>query len=99
MPIVIGGAAGAGLTPAAAAPQGAAGPAGQFADALGKALDGVAESQQAAAQAAAGVVTGEVQDIAQAVLASEKATLTLQLAVQIRNKLLEAYSELNRMPL
>jgi len=40
---------------------------------------------------------GEIQDLHQVTIAAEKANLALQLTVQVRNKLLEAYQELSRM--
>lgn len=43
------------------------------------------------------LVTGGVQDVAQVMLAAQKAELSLQLAIQVRNKLLEAYQEIMRM--
>lgn len=40
---------------------------------------------------------GEVQDLHEVTIAAEKANLALQLTVQVRNKLLEAYQEISRM--
>lgn len=68
---------------------------GQF---LQEALANVEAAQQEAAVAAQRLATGEIQDIAEVTIASEKATLALQLTVQVRNKVLEAYQEMMRMP-
>jgi flagellar hook-basal body complex protein FliE len=65
-----------------------------FADALAK----VELAQQDAATAAQRLATGEIRDVAEVIIASEKATLALQLTVQVRNKVLEAYQEMMRMP-
>jgi len=42
-------------------------------------------------------LTGDVEDLHQVMLAAERASLTMQLAVQIRNKIIEAYQEISRM--
>ncbi|HWI62419.1 MAG TPA: flagellar hook-basal body complex protein FliE [Symbiobacteriaceae bacterium] len=68
---------------------------GQF---LSEALANVEAAQQEAATAAQRLATGEIQDVAEVTIASEKATLALQLTVQVRNKVLEAYQEMMRMP-
>lgn len=40
---------------------------------------------------------GEVNDIHEVMIASQKASLSLQLTVQVRNKVVEAYQEMMRM--
>jgi flagellar hook-basal body complex protein FliE len=42
-------------------------------------------------------VQGKLSDVHQLMIASEKATLGLQLTVQVRNKVVEAYQEIMRM--
>ena len=42
-------------------------------------------------------INGEEEDIHKVMLSTEEAKLSLELAVQIRNKLVEAYQEFNRM--
>lgn len=55
--------------------------------------------QQAEVEAAAArLALGEGADLHEIVLAAEKANLSLELAIQIRNKALEAYQEIMRMP-
>ena len=39
---------------------------------------------------------GEIQDIHQVTIAAEQARLMLQLAVEVRNKVVEAYQEISR---
>lgn len=43
------------------------------------------------------LVLGQVEDIHQVTIAAEKASLALQLTVEIRNKILDAYQEIMRM--
>lgn len=45
------------------------------------------------------LVSGRVEDVSQVMIASEKARLAIELAVQLRNKAIEAYQEIMRMPL
>ncbi|TVY10685.1 flagellar hook-basal body complex protein FliE [Paenibacillus cremeus] len=42
-------------------------------------------------------VKGEISDVHQVMIASEKASLGLELTVQVRNKVIEAYQEIMRM--
>jgi flagellar hook-basal body complex protein FliE len=42
-------------------------------------------------------VKGEISDVHQLVIATEKASLGLQLTVQVRNKVIDAYQEIMRM--
>lgn len=42
-------------------------------------------------------IKGEEEDIHKVMLSTQEAKLSLELAVQIRNKLVEAYQEFNRM--
>jgi flagellar hook-basal body complex protein FliE len=70
----------------------------EFGQYLAEALANVEAAQQEAATAAQRLATGEIQDVAEVTIASEKATLALQLTVQVRNKVLEAYQEMMRMP-
>ncbi|NLC06819.1 MAG: flagellar hook-basal body complex protein FliE [Syntrophomonadaceae bacterium] len=69
-----------------------------FSQYLGQAIQNVDSLQKEAEQMALKVVTGEINEIHQATIAAEKASLSLQLALQIRSKVLEAYQEIMRMP-
>ena len=40
---------------------------------------------------------GKIEDLHQVILAGEKAALALQMTLQVRNKVVEAYQELMRM--
>lgn len=44
-----------------------------------------------------GFVKGEISDVHQLMIASQKASLGLELTVQVRNKVIEAYQEIMRM--
>lgn len=57
-------------------------------------MGGTAEIQQEARQAVDGMLTGEVTDIHQVMVAVNKAELSFRFLVEIRNKLTEAYKEL-----
>jgi flagellar hook-basal body complex protein FliE len=67
---------------------------GQF---LTDALDNVNDLQQQAEQASADLAAGKINDISQVVIAGEKASVALQLTIQVRNKVLESYQEMMRM--
>jgi len=45
------------------------------------------------------LISGKDVDLHQVMIATEEARLSLELAVQIRNKIIEAYKELNNMQL
>jgi flagellar hook-basal body complex protein FliE len=70
---------------------------GSFADALGQALAQVEGLQQAgdAQAAAAANGAGNLHEVA---LALEKADISMRVAAKVRNKLVEAYQEVMRMP-
>lgn len=69
-----------------------------FTAALGRAVDGLQELQAQAKDATAAVASGRSVDTAQAVAQIEKASIAFQYALSIRNKLLEAYQDVMRMP-
>ncbi len=52
-----------------------------------------------AVQSQIDLVTGNARDMHTAVLAMEKASMALDLVISIRNKAIEAYQEIMRMPL
>jgi flagellar hook-basal body complex protein FliE len=79
-------------------PKGGAGAAGasSFMGELGKAIDGVDKLQVAADQEAQSVANGggNVHELA---IALEKADVSMRLALKVRNKVVEAYTEIMRM--
>ena len=68
-----------------------------FADTLKKALYKVNSLQIKADEAATALATGQAEDVHQVVIALEEAMLAMQLTMQVRNKILEAYQEISRM--
>lgn len=70
-----------------------------FGSILSEALENVNEMQLEADKMTQQYLTGENTDIAAVLLATEKANLALQLTVQVRNKIVEAYQEISHMQL
>ncbi len=76
---------------------GAAKVGADFSQFLAGALQQVNTIQQQGEAASAALTTGQVQDVHTVMLAVEKASLSLGLTVQVRNKVLDAYHEVMRM--
>ena len=70
---------------------------GPFNSVLGQMVNEVNGKQVAASQAAQGVLSGQNVSLHQAVIAMEEASISFQLMVEVRNKLLDSYQELMRM--
>lgn len=68
-----------------------------FGEFLKGAIDEVNSLQQESADMKTKLVTGDLQDLHQVMIAAEKANLAFQLTLQIRNKVVEAYQEVMRM--
>jgi flagellar hook-basal body complex protein FliE len=85
--------------PAAARPskQDAAAGAGDFGRALLRALEEVNNAQVRADRVGLDFLTGRVQDLHQVTIAMEEARIMMTLAVEVRNKIVEAYQEISRM--
>lgn len=73
-------------------PQGATG--GGFGSMLGNALDSLTEMQNQAAGGAQELAAGTAQDPTAVVMAVERAQLSMQLAAQVRTKLVEAAQDI-----
>ncbi len=86
------GSAGSPASGAPAATDSATGASGSFSGALANALDSLDQTQATATQAAQGLATGTLTDPTQAVTAVENASLSMDLAAQIRDKLATAES-------
>ncbi|WP_434511459.1 flagellar hook-basal body complex protein FliE [Desulfitobacterium sp. AusDCA] len=67
---------------------------GQF---LSDALNQVDALQKTADAASIGLATGQIQDIHTVMIALQKASLSLNMTVEARNKVLDAYQEIMRM--
>lgn len=68
-----------------------------FGDVLKKAVESVNAIQHEAGRLEEAVANGEDVSIHQAVIAGEKAGLSFNLLMQVRNKMVEAYQEVMRM--
>ncbi len=80
---------------AAGAP--AAESSGSFADALKGLVENTDKSAEQANEAVGGMLNKSV-DVHDAMIALQRAEMSLQLTVQIRNKLVQAYQDIMRMP-
>lgn len=81
-----------------ASSSGAAAEAGDFGSSLAKLLESV-ESTASDANSAVAAMTDGTGDVHTAMLALQKAEISMQLTVQVRNKLVQAYQDLMRMPI
>lgn len=79
----------------AAKPAAAGGP-DSFGSTLKTAFKEVNGLQGQADKLAAKMATGDLEDIHQAMVAMQKASLAMQFTVQVRNKVIEAYQEIMR---
>ena len=70
---------------------------GGFAETLRGALDEMGHLQTQAETKVAGVLDGSGADVHTALIAVEKADLSFQLMMQVRNKIVSAYQEISRM--
>jgi flagellar hook-basal body complex protein FliE len=68
-----------------------------FSSVLKNAINNLEKTQLESDQAVVDLVTGNTEDFHTPIIAMEKAVLTMDLAVNIRNKVLEAYQEIMRM--
>ncbi|MCW2277946.1 flagellar hook-basal body complex protein FliE [Heliophilum fasciatum] len=68
-----------------------------FGDFLQSAVKGVQQLEKEANQQAVALVSGQSNDLHQVMIAAEKASMAVQLTVQVRNKAIEAYNEIMRL--
>lgn len=68
-----------------------------FGEVLSNALGQVNKLQNDAEQASVNLAAGKIQDVSEVVIATEKASVALQLTMQVRNKVVDAYQEIMRM--
>jgi flagellar hook-basal body complex protein FliE len=68
-----------------------------FSTFLAKAVNKLNSSQVDADNLSEKFLIGEVDNLHQVTIAMEKAKLSMQLAMQVRNKFVEAYQEISRM--
>lgn len=86
----LGGAAGAGAVQPTTGGDG-------FAASLGNAVDGLQQLQSNSKTLALKAVTGNLDDIHDATIASTRAQVTLELVAAVRNKGVDAFNEIMRM--
>ena len=86
----------AGITKPAAI---AAGKSGSFASLLEGAIQAVEGPQKEAQQAVQSFLNGENEELHTVALATQRASLVLDLGLQVRNKIVAAYQEVMRMQL
>jgi flagellar hook-basal body complex protein FliE len=99
MPIGISGIAGIDSTSIVPASQAAPSTSGaDFASVLASTVDGLQASQSAANSLAAQAATGELKDVHDYMIASSEAALATEMVVTIKNKAVEAFNEIMRMP-
>jgi len=72
-------------------------PEGSFADVLSTALQTASETDSLDKYSALQLLTGQADDLSGLILDAQKAELSLNLALQIRNKVIDAYNEIMRM--
>jgi flagellar hook-basal body complex protein FliE len=72
-------------------------PGGSFADQLAKAVSQVQDLQTQRENAVQDMVTGQVTEVHDVMIAAKESQLAFELLVEVRNKLLESYQELMRM--
>jgi flagellar hook-basal body complex protein FliE len=68
-----------------------------FVDSLKSAIGNVNDAQREAGRAVDALMTGETQDIHRTMVALQQADVSFQLMMQVRNKLVAAYEEIQRM--
>jgi flagellar hook-basal body complex protein FliE len=97
----IGAAASSALTSAAtAAPKVAGAGTGEgFGDMITKALESVQNTQTKSDSLATKAATGDLTDIHDYMIASTEASLSTQLTVAVRNKAVEAFNDIMKMPI
>ena len=76
----------------------AAGPSSGFGEVVTKALDSVQATQDKADKLAVKATTGDLTDVHDYMIAATQAQLTTELTVAVRNKAVDAFNDIMRMP-
>jgi flagellar hook-basal body complex protein FliE len=71
---------------------------GSFKDTLSQFVNSVNDLQSQAADTEKAFLKGDISDVHQVMIAVEEASVAFELLMEIRNKLLEAYQTIQRMP-
>ncbi|HEX4074085.1 MAG TPA: flagellar hook-basal body complex protein FliE [Candidatus Acidoferrales bacterium] len=75
-----------------------AGEGADFSSTLQTAVEQVGKLQSDAQNKVAGLLGGDGEDIHSAMLAVEKANVSFEMMVQVRNKIVQAYQTISQMP-
>ena len=84
--------------PAAEAPAVSAADNG-FADVLTGAIENVQSAQSKASDLAVQAATGDLKDVHDYMIAAQEASLTTEMFVTLKNKAVDAFTEIMRMPI
>jgi len=68
-----------------------------FGEMLNNAIKDVNDAKVKADNLTLGFLTGEVKDFHTVAIALQESSITMQMAIEVRNKVLEAYQEIARM--
>jgi flagellar hook-basal body complex protein FliE len=99
VPVGIGGVAGVASTAATSGTQAAPSSSGSdFAAVLASSLDQLQGAQSSADALATQAATGSLKDVHDYMIASNEASLATEMVVTIKNKAVEAFNEIMRMP-
>jgi flagellar hook-basal body complex protein FliE len=74
-------------------------PGGNFANAIQTAIGQVEGTQTSADRMASDLLIGGLGDVHSVALASQKAELSMEMFQQVRNKFVQAYQEVMKMPM
>lgn len=69
----------------------------QFANSLKDAINNLNETQANSDKATKQFINGQITDLHDVMIASQKSSVTRSLAVEVRNKVIESYKEVMRM--
>jgi flagellar hook-basal body complex protein FliE len=83
---------------AAPSPSSGAGDGTDFSSTLKSAVEQISQLQSDAQNKVAGLLGGNGEDIHSAMLAVEKANVSFEMMVQVRNKIVQAYQTISQMP-
>lgn len=83
--------------PGLSSPAAPTGPGADFATTLKQAINQVNELQKASDKSMQDLATGRTDNIADVMIAAEKADIALRVMVQVRNKVIDAYNEIMKM--
>jgi len=72
---------------------------GEFTALLQGAIGGMEQTRSEAAQSVENFLSGEGEELHTTVLATQRAELSFELGLQVRNKIVQAYQEIMRMQL